>query len=104
VANLKRVVKHHYQAELDGHKRRYVLRHVLDINEAKNEIAKAGTLWPRAAGIGRTWLRRLGDSGSPVKSSLIPYTHFGVSLITLIRMGLSDAAKERLYGEFLQVF
>lgn len=43
------------------------------------------------------------STGTAVANSLIPYTHFGISLITLLRIGLSGTTKTRLYGQFLQI-
>jgi len=43
------------------------------------------------------------DGGSAVANAVIPYTHFGVSLITLLRIGVSFVTRERLYGMFLQI-
>ncbi len=109
LTKVRRVVKHHFQAELDGHKRRYMLHHVFGNALENAAIAemdnKTANVWEerRVAGVGKTWLQRLGDTGTPVKNSFIPYTHFGVSLITLLRMGLSESNKERMYGAFLQV-
>ena len=54
-------------------------------------------------GIGRTWLQRTAGDGMAVTNSLIPYTHYGISLITLLRIGLSGNTKTKLYGQFLQI-
>jgi hypothetical protein len=54
-------------------------------------------------GIGKTWLQRTDDGGTAVANSIIPYTHFGISLITLLRIGLSGNTKTKLYGQFLQI-
>lgn len=104
---MRRIVQHHFRAELDGHKRRYLLRHVYGeeaMTEVKEEIQEIEKDWSTpVAGVGRTWLQRMGDGGQPVSNSLIPYTHFGISLITLLRIGVSDYAREKLYGQFLQI-
>ena len=111
---MERVVQHHFRAEIDGHKRRYQLSQwTADTSSAPSsqdeesapalgEIASAWTSG-KVAGVGKTWLKRMGDGGQLVSNSLIPYTHFGVSLITLLRIGMSETTKERLYGQFLQI-
>ena len=106
--DLKRVVQHHFRAEIDGHQRRYLLRHVGGEKVSSAAVEKemgdiVGEWNVSVPGVGRTWLQRMSDGGTPVANSLIPYTHFGVSLITLLRIGLSKAVKERLYGMFLQL-
>ncbi len=105
--SLSRVVQHHFRAELDGHKRRYKLHHVqgsVAVAAAVKDVGDLASVWKKpVAGVGMTWLQRMDDGGSVVANSLIPYTHFGISLITLLRIGMSDATKERLYGMFLQI-
>lgn len=105
---LKRTVQHHFQAELDGHKRKYLLRHVWGEDEVaratNDELAAVKDAWSlQTPGIGRTWLERTAADGGAVANNVIPYTHFGMSLITLLRMGVSEKTKTKLYGQFLQI-
>ena len=37
------------------------------------------------------------------RNRIIPYTHFGISLITLLRIGVTPEQKDALYGQFLSL-
>jgi hypothetical protein len=95
---LERTVQHHFRAEIDGHKRRYILRHAygkaLRTGQVRDALSAVANAWDaETPGIGKTWLQRTDDGGTAVANSVIPYTHFGISLITLLRIGLSGNTK-----------
>jgi len=73
--NMSRAVKHHFESDIDGHERRYILHY----------------------GNHRAFLVRHTDK------SEIEYDQFGISLIALLRMGLHATIKDRFYTEFINM-
>ena len=75
LVEMARTVNHHLYSERDGHERKYHLNYA-------NTTA---------------FLIRAEDK------SRIPYDTFGISLISLLRLGLDPVDKDLFYGEFLKI-
>ena len=80
--NMSRTVHHHFDYEIDGHQRTYRMRS----NGPKD-----------------VYLTREEDEGH------IPYTingqpiHFGLTLISILRLGVTTETRDQLYGSFLKM-
>ncbi|XP_041360158.1 uncharacterized protein LOC121376378 isoform X2 [Gigantopelta aegis] len=81
IRKLETIVDHHFDFELDGHKRKYI-QHAVSENKSHYEV----------------YLIR------EIDGFKIPYDQVNaISLIALLRMGLLPVIKERFYGEFLSL-
>ena len=75
-------VHHHFDYEIDGHQRTYKMH---------------------SEGPHKVWLTREEDE------SKIPYTvdgqpiHYGMTLISILRLGVTDEIRDELYASFLQM-
>jgi len=80
--NMTRTVHHHFDYEIDGHQRTYRMH---------------------STGPHNVWMNREEDD------SRIPYTvngsplHFGLTLISILRLGITDATRDKLYQSFLDM-
>eukprot|EP01052_Picozoa_sp_SAG31_P032992 SAG31_NODE_3675_length_3998_cov_2.494229_3_plen_204_part_00 len=80
--NMTRTVHHHFDYEIDGHQRTYKMH---------------------SEGPHKVWLTREEDD------SKIPYTidgqpiHYGMTLISILRLGVTDEIRDELYASFLKM-
>lgn len=124
LTNLHRLVHHHFEYRLDGHQRKK--------KKKKNKVESILDWWlTMTSSIGTYLLRFVNQSAWLVRQtdqSIIPYDRFGVrrkrkkkkilgtnsdsflfffflqiSLITLLRMGLTEDRREEFYTEFLRL-
>jgi hypothetical protein len=113
VVNMTRHVAHHFQSEKDGHERTYTL--IVQGNETATEAVEAlpkpaRSDWkrvysvldkgnhPNGKGVVSVRLTRDKDS------AFIPYvTVHGVTLITILRLGLLAPLRARAYGQFVHL-
>ncbi|KAA0166684.1 hypothetical protein FNF28_03058 [Cafeteria roenbergensis] len=113
VVNMSRHVNHHFQSEKDGHDRTYTLivQGNATAHEALDQLAPAQRSDPRA-------VYRLLDKGNHPNGggvvsvrltrdkdkAAIPYvTVHGVTLITVLRLGLLAPLRARAYGQFVHL-
>jgi hypothetical protein len=113
IVNMTRHVNHHFQSEIDGHERTYTL-HVQGNSSAVDLLASklgpsskdTGAIYgqldhgnhPNAGGVMSVRLYRDKDS------AFIPYvTVHGVTLITVLRLGLLSQLRPRAYSQFVHL-
>ena len=98
ITNMTRPVNHHFQSEIDGHDRKYVLHVTANgsvADGAGGAVAALGN-HPNDGGRIGVHLTRAKDKAG------IPYTTLhGVTLIALLRLGLLAPLKARAYHQFV---
>lgn len=129
IVNMTRRVHHHYDYSRDGHKRTYTMR--VFVNATQTEAVRAALGAPSllrshpsrdnvelSDGVHRLALppgshpnmnhivavNLLRDSSTATNPLYIPYTSiYGVTLITVLRLGLYDTIRDRLFAAFLKL-